>query len=191
MIDIELPEKSLSLATEVSLGTTIVSKTSPLHTCVGASIAVCLFDTKTLTCGLRQVMLPTLTHGHRHDATLNADAALEDVFTQLCPAGEFSSFDANQKRILAKIFGGADLNATGLSYSDGVQSAKFVRSWLQGRRVPVVAESIGGNKLREIILLPKNGVVYCRTLFLEDNFLNEERSQLFAEKVEPNKIELF
>ena len=187
----ELPKKALSHATEVSLGTTAVSQNKPLHTYVGASVAVCLFDTKTSSCALRQVMLPSLANGHRLDATLQADAALEDVFTQLCPAGNFSASEALQKRIQAKIFGGADLKATGLCYSDGEKSVTFVRSWLNRRRIPVVAESLGGKQRREIVLLPDKGVVYCRTLALDDDFLNEERSRLSVEKEVANKIELF
>lgn len=187
----ELPKKALAHATEVSLGTTAVSREEPLHSFVGASVAVCLIDKKTSSCALRQVMLPSLTHGHRQDAMLQADAALEDVFTQLCPAGQFSEADAEQKRIQAKIFGGADLNASGLCFSDGVQSVNFVRSWLKTRRISVVAESLGGKQRREIVLIPKKGIVYCRTLELDDDFLNKERSQLAAEKEVANKIELF
>ncbi len=187
----ELPKQALSHAIEVSLGATAISQNDPLHTSVGASVAVCLIDTKKLSCGLRQVMLPSLARGHRHDAMLQADAALEDVFTQLCPVGKLSSTDIEQKRIHAKIFGGADLKASGLSFSDGVQSVNFVRSWLKARRIPIVAESIGGIRRREIVLLPHNGIVYCRTQVLDDDFLNAERSQLSAVKEEQNKIELF
>ena len=187
----ELPKKALTHATEVSLGTTAISQKAPLHTFVGASVAVCLIDTKYSSCGLRQVMLPSLAHGHRHDAMMKADAALEDVFTQLCPAGEFSATDAEQKRIQAKIFGGADLNASGLCFSDGVQSVNFVRSWLKTRRIPIVAENIGGMQRREIVILPTKGIVYCRTLELDEDFLNEERSRLSEEKQVLNKIELF
>ena len=187
----ELPQQALSRATEVSLGSTAVSQDDPLHTFVGASVAVCLIDTKTSLCALRQVILPSLVHGHRHDAMLQADAAMEDVFTQLCPAGNYSASDTVKKRIKAKIFGGADLKASGLHYSDGEKSVAFVRSWLNRRRVPVVAESIGGMQRREIVLLPHSGIVYCRKLNLDNEFLDDEFSQLSAEKEVPNKIELF
>jgi hypothetical protein len=119
-----------------------------------------------------------------------AITTIEDVFTQLCPAGKFSAADAGQKRIQAKIFGGADLKASGLFYSDGEKSVAFVRSWLNRRHIPVVAENVGGTQRREIVLLPPKGVVYCRTLALDDNFLYEEISKLSSVKEEPNKIEL-
>jgi chemotaxis receptor (MCP) glutamine deamidase CheD len=71
-----VPEEALSRASEVSLGQTAISRDSPLHAIVGASIGICLIDQETSWCGFRQVMLPSLAHGHRHDSMLQADAAL-------------------------------------------------------------------------------------------------------------------
>jgi chemotaxis protein CheD len=98
---------------------------------------------------------------------------------------------ANNRRVQAKLFGGSDLKATGISYSDGEQSTSFVRSWLSTRHLPVTAESLGGQCRREIVLLPGNGIVYCRRLALDDAFLDAERNGLAADKKDESRIELF
>ena len=76
LLDKKLPNGAVSHALEVPLGGTCVSRKDALYTVVGASVAVCLIDTETAWCSLRQVMLPSLARGHRQDAMLQADAAL-------------------------------------------------------------------------------------------------------------------
>jgi hypothetical protein len=49
----------------------------------------------------------------------------------------------------------------------------------------------GGHQRREIVLLPGNGVVYCRKLELDDGFLDAERSGLLADRKDESRIELF
>jgi chemotaxis receptor (MCP) glutamine deamidase CheD len=122
---------------------------------------------------------------------LQADAALEDVFTKLCTEAEIDATEIGGKRVRAKIFGGADLKTSGDSYSAGQQSIAFVRSWLNTRRISIAAENLGGTRRREIVLLPSRGVVYCRSLALDDDFLIEEKSLLTAESAVTNKVELF
>jgi chemotaxis protein CheD len=188
----ELPELALATAEEVILGQTGLSSRAPLHTLVGASIAVCLLDTGSDWCGLRQVMLPSLARGHRHDAMLLADAALEDLFNRLCSAAGVGSAEVGHNRIQAKLFGGADLGASGLCFSDGSQSSSFVRNWLATRHIPVAAESLGGHNRREIVLVPQKAAVYCRLLNLNDEFLDAERQQLAATPPDAaHKVELF
>lgn len=186
-----LRDKSLAQAREVPLGQTDLSQDTPLHTFVGASVAVCLIDLKTAWCALRQVLLPSTARGHRQDAMLIADAALEDIFTRFCAMAVIDSGDTGRKRIQAKLFGGADLKSSELSYSDGVQSNNFVRSWLNARRVSIVADSLGGLRRRELVLSPGKGIVYCRTLPIDDNFLTDERAKLSAAGKSANEIELF
>lgn len=191
LVNKKLPENTVSQAIEVPLGSTWVSRKEAMYTVVGASVAVCLIDAETAWCSLRQVMLPSLARGHRQDAMLQADAALEDAVTQLFASAGIDAGKVSGKRVSAKLFGGSDLKATGISYSDGEQSTGFVRSWLTTRHIPVVAESLGGHSRREIVLLPGNGVVYCRKLALDDVFLDAERSGLAPERRDESRIELF
>lgn len=189
--DQALPSATLANAREVPLGQSDVSQDIPLHTFVGASVTVCLFDRQTSWCGLRQVMFPSEAHGHRQDSMLMADAALEDIFTRMCAAAGINTSDTGQRRIQAKIFGGADMKATGLSFSDGALTSSFVRSWLNTRQISIAAECLGGVLRREIVLLPGRGVVYCRSLQIDSDFLCEERSMLSNAGKPANRIELF
>lgn len=182
----------LDQAVEVPLGTTRVSSTEPLFTTVGASVAVCLLDTAGSASALRQVMLPPVARGHRQDAMMSADAAMEDVLTNFLACAGLEPGSPPGGRVCAKLFGGATLPANSFSYSDGQQTAAFVHSWLSTRRIPVAAESLGGNARRELVLLPERGVVYCRRLPLDEAFLAEERDGLSTDNhTTANKIELF
>jgi chemotaxis receptor (MCP) glutamine deamidase CheD len=125
LLDKKLPNGTVSHALEVPLGGTCVSRKEALYTVVGASVAVCLIDTETAWCSLRQVMLPSLARGHRQDAMMQADAALEDAVTRLLASAGIDTDKLAARRIKAKLFGGSDLKATGISYSDGEQSTSF------------------------------------------------------------------
>ncbi len=191
-LDQQLPQQARERAREVDLGTTAVSKEDPLYTSVGASVAVCLIDRKTAWCGLRQVMMPSFSPGQdRRDALLRADASLEDLFNQLCAVVKLNPADVGKGYFQAKLFGGSHSNAKGLHYSNGGTSVTFARTWLKNRHIAIVAESLGGLHRREIVLLPKKGVVYCRMLILEEDFISEEMARLSGESQDANKIELF
>lgn len=191
LVNKRLPDDTVSKAIEVPLGGTCVSRKEALYCVVGASVAVCLVDTESAWCSLRQVMLPSLARGHRQDAMMQADAAIEDAVTQLFAHAGIDAGPHATRRVKAKLFGGSDLKATGISYSDGEQSTSFVRSWLSTRHIAVTAESLGGHQRREIVLLPGNGVVYCRKLEMNDGFLDAERSGLLADRKDESRIELF
>lgn len=184
-------DRALTQAREVPLGYADLSQDTPLHTCVGASVAICMIDQRTSWCALRQVMMPPSARGHRQDAMLKADAALEEIFAQLCAVAEIDPGDPGHKRIEAKIFGGAEFKSAGQSYSDGAQSVSFVRAWLNTRHIPIAAESLLGIRRRQIVVVPRERIIYCRTHPIDEDFLSEERSKLSAVGELANKIELF
>ena len=187
-----LPPHLFEQSREVVLGMPDISDQQPLRTIVGASVAVCLIVEGAHWCAVRQILLPSLAHGHRHDAMLQADAYLEDLFNQLRIAANIQGDGLAYRKIKAKIFGGADFGAGGLCFSDGAQSLAFVRSWLHTRNVQILAESVGGTSRRELILQPSKGVVYCRQTVLDSQFLGQERELLAHQhEVSASHVELF
>lgn len=188
------PDEAWASARPLLYGELALATDTPLSTIVGASIAVCLVNSIQQRIGLRQIMLPSLARGHRHDAMLAADALLEELFNQVnAPVShsDHGETDGVSNEIRAKLFGGADLGANELCFSDGAQSLTFVRTWLNARHIPVVAESVGGPYRREIVAIPPSGAVYCRQLPVDEEFLNEERSKMVGSRGVTHKAELF
>lgn len=181
-----LPELAADVL-EVPLGGSEVTCTQPLYTVVGASVAVCLLDAGNGYVGLCQVILPSQFGHHRDDAMLQADSALEAINNRISDAVRANG---GTPRLQAKLFGGADIRRDEFSFSDGKQTAIFTRNWLRTRHIPIVSESLGGTKRREIILLPTEQV-YCKQISLSSEFLDRELDTLLKAETPLNKVELF
>lgn len=170
---------------DVSFGALEVSDDLPLYGSTGASIAVCLIDQNSGTVGLCHVLLPSRFGHHREDAMLKADCALEALNNRL---QEVIHERQGRPQIRAKLFGGAELDASG---STSQQSAGFCRNWLRTRGIPILNESIGGHAQREIVLLPASGKAYCRQQPLTVAVLEAERDALLAASAPTQNVELF
>lgn len=174
---------------EVIFGAVETSSTQPLYSVVGASIAVCLFNLSSGLVGMCHVMLPAKFGHHRDDAMLKADSSLDALYNRLWDKdGEQGGGTPHMR---AKLFGGAELEQDDLSFSDGKQSTIFTRNWLRTRSIPILCESIGGPKRREIVLLPGTGQVFCKQVSMPSEFLQLERADMFAAAAPLNKVELF
>jgi chemotaxis receptor (MCP) glutamine deamidase CheD len=173
---------------EVSLGGIEVSSSHPLYSVIGASIAACLIDMPSGLVGLCHVMLPAKFGQHRDDAMLKADCALEALNNRMLEAIQAAG---TRPHIRAKLFGGAELKKEGFSFSDGQQSSIFSRNWLRTRSIPILSESIGGQRRRELVLLPGTGTVFCKQVSMSSEFLAQERDGLLSTSAPLNKVELF
>jgi chemotaxis protein CheD len=173
---------------EVPLGVEIVSDKQPLYCVVGASVAVCLIDVGSQNAGVCQVMLPAKFEHQRDDAMLKADSQLETLSNKLFEAVRAVG---REPKLLAKIFGGAEIGKSTLSFSDGKQSTLFVCSWLQTKKIQIISKSIGGLKRREIVLVPQTGQVFCKQVSMSSEFLCQEREELLSLTGPRNKVELF
>lgn len=174
---------------EVARGDVDVSAQVALYSVVGASVAVCLMDANSGWVGMCHVMLPAQFGRRRDDAMLKADSILETLNNSLCEAIRSSG---NQPAIKSKIFGAVESpDQNELGFSDGKQSLIFSRTWLRTRNIPILAEAVGGNKRREIVLVPGSGRVFCKQVSLSSDFLDKEREGLLVEAPPLNKVELF
>ena len=178
----------VSTIREVSLGEVELTSDTGLYTVIGASVVVCLFDVGSGWAGMCHVMLPAQFGHHRDDAMLKADSTLETLNNRLRDAVEANGHVAVIK---SKIFGGAEPPQVGLSFSDGRQSVIFTRTWLRSRNVPILAEWVGGEQRREVVLVPSGGQVFCKRVSMTSDFIELERSGLLTETAPLNKIELF
>lgn len=168
---------------ELMAGAVEVTDCEPIHGVVGASVAVCLFDTHKHMAGACCLMLPSEFKHHRDELMLKADSVLDSLRNRMVSMGCTD--------VVAKIFGGADIGGSQSSFSDGKQTTMFVRGWLRNHSIPIANESIGGTKRREIVVVPESHKVFCKQISMSSEFLKREKLDLLSEPAPLNKIELF
>jgi chemotaxis receptor (MCP) glutamine deamidase CheD len=143
-----------------------------------------MFNTQTGQAGMRSVILPAQHDGSSQEMALIADAALDDLFNKI-------GSGAGAEAIQVKLFGGADLSRTSISFSDGAMTLSFTRRWLQNRTLAAVAQSVGGNQRREIVFFPKSGRVFCKKIELDEAFIETERNSVAHRHEVHQRVELF
>lgn len=119
-----------------------------LSAVLGSCVATCLWDRTARLGGMNHILLPG-----RRNATEAGNKygvyAMEALINELLTIG------ARKADLVAKIFGGARTFENGLRIGDA--NVGFVRQFLQAEKIPIVAESIGGNQARRVRFFPENG----------------------------------
>jgi len=117
---------------------------------LGSCVGIVLYDPVSKIGGLAHIMHPS---SERVQNNVNrakfVDTAVELMLSRMAKKG------ANRSRIEAKVFGGARMFQA-ISASPGVmqigeENVKATRAELEGRNIPIVAESTGGTKGRTIV----------------------------------------
>jgi chemotaxis protein CheD len=129
---------------------------------LGSCIGVCLFDLAAQIGGIAHVMLPELIYakGAVNKAKFG-DTAIEALLEEVLKAG--AALDG----IVAKIAGGAHMfhiPASQTSLKLGERNAAAVKLALNKCNIPLIAEDIGGQHGRTIMLDTANGRVLIKTI---------------------------
>lgn len=126
-----------------------------MTTVLGSCVAVCLWDRSTGIGGINHYMLP-LWNGEGLPTPRYGNIAIDLLIRRLVDLG------CQQKDLVAKVFGGANLlPGTGM-YAIGDRNARLARRVLAGHEIPIVSEETGGTNGRRIIFNTASGVVYLR-----------------------------
>ncbi len=123
-----------------------------IRTVLGSCIGIAMYDRKQGVGGLGHVILPSSKEGSG-DPGKFADSAIDILLEKLVAAG------ADQKKIVAKIAGGASMFGTESAVGLGVRNADAVKDRLSHHRVRLAAEEVGGRKGRRMLLDPSTGEV--------------------------------
>lgn len=132
---------------------------------LGSCVGIALYDQYQKIGGLAHIMLPDSAQFNNITNPLKfADLAIPDLVEKLISLG------ANQRNMKAKIAGGASM----FSFSDksmimdiGSRNCSAVKTALQKLNIPVLAEDVGGNRGRTMVLDTVNGIVQIKTVGLE------------------------
>lgn len=117
-------------------------------TVLGSCVATCLHDPLARVGGLNHFLLPGTKDG-AHESLSYGVHAMELLINALLKRG------AARDRLEAKIFGGARMMN---SLADiGGQNARFAKEFLIRENIPLLSESLGGDRARRIQFWPASG----------------------------------
>ncbi|MBZ4663114.1 MAG: cheD [Caloramator sp.] len=127
---------------------------------LGSCIGIALIDNLNKIAGLSHIMLPdSKAFSNINNPMKYADTAIPLLVQKLITSG------ANKNNLKAKIAGGASM----FSFADkspmmdiGKRNAEAVKSILKELNIPIIAEDIGGNKGRTMIVDPTTATVILR-----------------------------
>jgi chemotaxis protein CheD len=123
---------------------------------LGSCIGLAVVDKRAGVAGLAHIVLPAAT-GAPKPGSLNkfADHAVPALVDGMVQRG------ASRVFMQASLIGGASMFA-GAGLEVGARNADAVRDLVAGRRVPVVAEAVGGSKGRTVRVDVTSGAVSVR-----------------------------
>lgn len=127
---------------------------------LGSCIGIAVYDKTLKIAALAHIMLPDSTQFKNVTQPLKfADLAIPILLEKMERGG------SNRRSLVAKIAGGASM----FNFSDknmvsdiGSRNANSVRELLKREKIPLLAEDVGGNKGRTMILDSKDGTVTIR-----------------------------
>ena len=121
-----------------------------ISTLLGSCVSCCLWDPLAGVGGMNHMLLAKPSAGETARA-LSGINAMEVLINTLIKLG------AKRTRLQAKAFGGARM-ISGLS-DIGAENAEFTVSFLRQESIPLVTQSLGGNRARNVRFWPATGRV--------------------------------
>lgn len=129
---------------------------------LGSCVGVSLFDPVVKVGGLLHVMLPDSTQFNN----VSKPAKFADLGIPLI-IKDMQSMGALLKRLQAKLVGGAQMFSgldDKMTLNIGLRNTEKSREMLKSLGIPILAEEVGGNRGRTMILDTCSGEVIIRTL---------------------------
>lgn len=130
---------------------------------LGSCIGIALYDGTTKITGLAHIMLPDSKKITRNENIAKfADTAIDETIRLMVEMG------ANRKKLVAKIAGGADMfsfgSSTNSSFHVGESNIAAVRENLARVGIPILAEDVGLNYGRTVIIRSEDGIFVIKSV---------------------------
>jgi len=151
-------------------------------TVLGSCVSACLWDPVRRIGGMNHFMLP----GAGDSARLGV-YAMEMVMNQMLKLG------ADKRRLVAKVFGGANVLEGMEALNIGDQNSEFVLGFLHEEEIPVLAQDLQGNSARKVYFFPRTGKVLVKRLGGMRNDTVERRERDYLRSLDPRggEVEIF
>lgn len=162
-------------------------------TVLGSCISVCLYDPVSKIGGMNHFLLPNDNDDH---SVISASArygsyAMEILINHLIKLG------AHRERLVAKVFGGANVLPSVSSSSVGEKNTSFVKDYLDMEHIKIVAMDVLNTYPRKVYFFPHTGKVMLKKMkvaSIEENTVIEReivyRSKM-AKKPKTGDVDLF
>jgi chemotaxis protein CheD len=129
---------------------------------LGSCIGIALYDKTLKVAGLAHIMLPDSTQFKSNTNPMKfADLAIPILIEKMEKQG------CKKRNLIAKIAGGASM----FNFSDksiisdiGKRNGDAVKKTLKDEDIPIIAEEIGGNKGRTMMIYASNGKVILKVV---------------------------
>jgi len=154
-----------------------------LLTVLGSCVSACLWDPQRRLGGMNHFMLPGAGDSGRLGIY-----AMEVLINRMLKGG------AERARLVAKVFGGANVLDGMDTLNIGSRNAAFVREFLAEERIPVVAQDLEALYPRKVAFFPATGRVLVKRLaaLRDDKLQRSERDYLARlRRAAAGEIEIF
>ena len=131
------------------------SPQATVSTLLGSCVAACIRDKRTGFGGLNHFLLP---------GTEDKQSARYGAYAMEVLINDILSRGAYRGDLEAKVFGGGEVIDTGASLRIGQRNAEFVREYLSGESIPIMAEDVGGTRGRRVFYIPATGKAHVQYL---------------------------
>ena len=128
-------------------------------TILGSCVAVCLWDPDVKIGGINHYLLPSFSGAGDASARFG-DISIRELLAKLTTLG------CDRRRLKAKIFGGACVLEAFRNQKDhlGSQNIRTARELLAAEAIPVIGESVGGQRGRKLIFATDDGSAWVKVL---------------------------
>ncbi len=149
-----------------------------ISTLLGSCVAACLYDPVNKIIGMNHFLLSNRRYSRDLPSTLS-EAGRYGIYAMELLINDMMRLGAKRKNLRAKAFGGATIvsqsQEVGNFYCVGQVNSKFIREFLENERIPLVAESLGGELGRVIHFSNGDFVVNVRKI-------RQDRSKALARR---------
>ncbi|HTH81176.1 MAG TPA: chemoreceptor glutamine deamidase CheD [Ramlibacter sp.] len=145
-----------------------------ISTLLGSCVSTCLWDPLRKIGGMNHFMLPGEASQSSNPWAVSARFG---VYAMDVLINEMVHLGADRRRLVAKVFGGAQVLQGFDKLDVGAMNSRFVLEFLREEAIPIAAQDLLGVAPRKVHFFPATGKVQVKRLHLqaEDAGLQQER----------------
>lgn len=154
----------------------VTTRDMVLSTVLGSCVSACIYDQHSKIGGMNHFMLPS----GENDSGFPAECARFGGYAMNILIRELLKNGARKQNLVAKVFGGGNVQPAIVTSMIGSQNARFVKKYLNECGIPVLAGDLEGFYPRKLHFFPKSGRVLLKKLYVSRNDTIAEREQNYS-----------
>lgn len=153
----------------------VTTRDMVLTTVLGSCVSACVYDCQSGIGGMNHFMLPEGRgdNGMQLPSARFGGYAMDSLIREILKSG------ARRANLVAKVFGGGNVQRAMVSSTIGSQNARFVKAYLAEQKIRILAEDMIGLNPRKIYFFPRSGRVLMKKLYVLHNDTIVQREQRY------------